>query len=55
MDARQVSYLQQALWKLEAAKKLACMALGEEQGQYYMIVLERVMEEIESEIAESCQ
>lgn len=54
MNREQISYLQQALWKLQAAQKLVELALGDtDAGQMYQTDIAAVMEDIESDLAES--
>lgn len=54
MNRQQISYLQQALWKLEAARKLVELALGDtDTGQLLTTDITGIMEDIESDLAES--
>lgn len=54
MDRKQISYMQQALWKLEAARQLVRLALGDtDAAQLLTTDISGIMEDIESDIAES--
>lgn len=53
MNKLQISYLQQALWKLQAAQNLINLAFGRtDVGQMYDKDIEALLQDIEADMAE---
>lgn len=54
MNKKQISLMQQALWKLQDAHRLVAAACGDsDSGQLLVTAIIATMEDIESDIAES--
>ena len=54
LTRKQLSYLQQALWKIETAKALVAVALdGTDVGSDYAVQFDELMDELTADLAEN--